>query len=167
VNAYLYYDSPLGRMLLVADDDAVCGVYFAGQKYEKSVAPSWRDGSANAALLQCRRELAEYFDGTRTEFTFATNPRGTPFARAVWREIARVPYGQTITYGELARAVGGTANPRAVGFATGHNPVSVAIPCHRIVGANGSLTGYAGGLDKKSALLTLESRRRYDDTQRR
>lgn len=157
MNSYLYYDSPLGRMLLVSDDDAICGISFVGQKYEKAVAPKWQDGALHAILLRCRHELTEYFEGARTEFAFAMNPQGTPFARAVWREIARVPYGRTVAYGELARAVGGTAYPRAVGFATGHNPISIAIPCHRIVGANGSLTGYAGGLEKKSALLDLES----------
>lgn len=144
-------------MLLVSDDDAICGIYFVGQKYEKSIAPTWQDGASHAILLQCRGELTAYFAGTRSTFEFAMRPQGTPFARAVWREIARVPHGRTIAYGELARAVGGAANPRAVGFATGHNPISIAIPCHRIVGANGSLTGYAGGLEKKRALLDLES----------
>jgi methylated-DNA-[protein]-cysteine S-methyltransferase len=154
---YRYYQSKLGRMLVVASKDAITGLYFTGQKYYKAVEPSWIAGDTHEPLTQCARELDEYFAGKRTTFTFRMDPQGTAFQRAVWRGIASVPYGETISYAQLSRRVGAPANARAAGTATGRNPISIAIPCHRIVGSNGNLTGYAGGLDKKSALLDLES----------
>ena len=153
---YDYYHSPRGRMLLVADHRALTGVYFTGQKYHPRVDKEWTRADTHAPLRQAKRELSEYFDGKRIRFTVKIAPQGTPFQRAVWKAIAAVPFGHTIAYGELAQRAGYRGSARAAGAATGRNPVSIIVPCHRIVGSNGSLTGYAGGLTKKRALLELE-----------
>jgi len=153
---YDYYQSPRGRILLVADDQALTGVYFAGQKYHPRINGKWRRADRHEPLRQAKRELSEYFDGKRTRFTIKLAPQGTPFQRAVWKAIAGVRFGQTIAYAELAARAGYPGSARAAGAATGRNPISIIVPCHRIVGSNGSLTGYAGGLAKKRALLALE-----------
>ena len=157
----LYYDytrSPHGRMLLVADEKALTSVSFAGQKYAPRIAKDWQRGRSHAPLLKAKRELAEYFAGRRKRFSVRLAPRGTPFQRKVWRAIAGVGFGKTIAYAELARRAGRPGSARAAGAATGRNPLGIIVPCHRIVGSNGSLTGYAGGLAKKRALLELEAR---------
>lgn len=151
------YESPYGNMLVVASTEALVGLYFVGQKYFPRHNPEWREDADAAPIAQTIRELDEYFGGERTRFDVPLAPHGTSFQRAVWKGIASVPYGETITYGELARRAGFPGNARAAGAATGQNPIGVIVPCHRIVGANGSLTGYAGGLDKKRALLALEA----------
>lgn len=153
---YDYYQSPRGRILLVADDRALTGLYFAGQKYHPRIDKKWKRADKHEPLRQAKRELSEYFDGKRTQFTVELAPQGTPFQRAVWKSIAGVGFGQTIAYAELARRAGRPGSARAAGAATGRNPISIIVPCHRIVGSNGSLTGYAGGLAKKRALLALE-----------
>lgn len=144
--------------MLVADDQALTGVYFAGQKYHPRIDKKWKRADKHKPLRQAKRELSEYFDGKRTQFSVKLAPQGTPFQRAVWKSIASVEFGQTIAYGELAERAGYPGSARAAGAATGRNPISIIVPCHRIVGSNGSLTGYAGGLAKKRALLTLEGR---------
>ena len=152
---YDTFDSPQGRMLLVATDKGLCGAYFKGQKY----FPATRDGkrAPNHALLrQAKRELREYFSGKRKRFDVPLAPEGTPFQQAVWKAIAAVRFGNTISYGELARRARHAGSARAAGAATGRNPLGIIVPCHRILGSNGSLTGYAGGLSRKRALLALE-----------
>ena len=153
---YDFYDSPQGRMLLVATEKGVSGVYFARQKYFPERKKEWRRDPAHAPLKQVKRELREYFAGRRRQFNVALAPEGTPFQRSVWKAIAKVAFGRTISYGELARRAGEPGSARAAGAATGRNPISVIVPCHRIMGADGSLTGYAGGLGRKRALLALE-----------
>jgi len=155
-----YYDictSPYGDMLLVAEDEGLSGVYFDGQKYLPQIEPEWRRDARHAPLRQAKRELAEYFGGERKRFETALAPEGTPFQRSVWKAISTVGFGEIITYSELACRAGCTGSARAAGAATGRNPISVIVPCHRIVGSNGSLTGYAGGLGRKRALLALEA----------
>ncbi len=154
---YDFYDSPQGQMLLVAGDEGLSGVYFDGQKYHPRVASQWRRDAGHAPLRQARRELAEYFGGERKRFDTPLAAEGTVFQRSVWKAIASVGFGETITYGELARRAGCPGSARAAGAATGRNPIGIIVPCHRILGSNGSLTGYAGGLDRKRALLALES----------
>jgi len=156
--SYDHFTSPQGRMLLVADDKALTAVCFVGQKYAPRVAADWKRDGAHALLRQAKRELAEYFAGKRTRFSVKLAPHGTPFQRSVWKAIASVGFGKTIAYAELARRAGRPGSARAAGAATGRNPIGVIVPCHRIVGSNGSLTGYAGGLAKKRALLALEAR---------
>lgn len=154
---YDFYESPYGRMLLVANEEGLCGVYFSGQKYYPRVeSPSRRDAQ-HATLRRAKRELAEYFGGARKRFELALAPEGTPFQHSVWKAISSVGFGQTISYAELATRAGRPGSARAAGAATGRNPIGIIVPCHRIVGSNGSLTGYAGGLDRKRALLALES----------
>lgn len=152
--------SPLGEILLVANErgDALAGLYLARQKYYPAVPAAWHEAPRLPVFREAIQQLREYFAGTRTRFELPLDPAGTPFQRKVWREIAKVPCGTTISYTELARRCGRPAAVRAVGAATGRNPMTVIVPCHRIVGRDGSLTGYAGGLDRKTILLELEGR---------
>jgi methylated-DNA-[protein]-cysteine S-methyltransferase len=154
---YDLYESPHGQILLSATGAGLAGVYFSGQKYFPKDGAQWRRDERNALLRQTKKELAEYFAGTRKRFEVALDPSGTPFQHAVWNAISGVGYGETISYGELAQRAGAAGRARAVGAATGRNPIGVIVPCHRIVGADGSLTGYAGGLERKRALLALEA----------
>lgn len=153
-------DSPLGPLTLVAEGDALVGVYLAGQAHrpadERFGAPAPDD---DATLAAAATELAEYFAGRRTSFTVPLRPAGTAFQHAVWDAIAAIPYGRTATYGELAQELGRPTAVRAVGAAVGRNPLTIVVPCHRVVGAHGALTGYAGGLDRKRTLLALEATR--------
>ena len=150
------FDTPHGMMLVTATGKGLAGVYFRGQKHFPKKR-EWRRDARHPVLRQARRELAEYFAGKRRRFDVALDPRGTVFQRSIWKAIAKVGYGKTLTYGELAQRAGFPGSARAAGAATGRNPLSVIVPCHRIMGANGSLTGYAGGLSRKRALLELES----------
>jgi methylated-DNA-[protein]-cysteine S-methyltransferase len=154
---YDTFDSPYGGMLLAASERGLSGVYFNRQKYHPKRGAGWQHAPDNAHLKKAKKQLAEYFAGKRRDFDLALDPAGSSFQKRVWKEIAGVPYGETISYGELARRAGFPEGARAAGAATGRNPIGIVVPCHRIVGANGKLTGYAGGLDKKRALLALES----------
>jgi methylated-DNA-[protein]-cysteine S-methyltransferase len=154
---YDFYESPHGQMLLVARAEGLSGVYFEGQKYHPRLGAEWRRDAQHALLRQAKRELAEYFGGERRHFETTLAPEGTPFQQLVWQAISTVAFGTTITYGELAQRAGLPGSARAAGAATGRNPLTIIVPCHRIVGANGALTGYAGGLSRKRALLALEA----------
>ncbi len=155
----VYFDcmpSPLGEMVLASDGDALTGAWFDGQRYQPRLGPAWQRRPDLPLLRRAAVELAEYFAGERIVFSVPLAPVGTPFQRDVWRAIAGVPYGATIAYRDLAARAGRPASIRAAGTATGRNPLSIIVPCHRIVGADGALTGYAGGLARKRALLALE-----------
>ncbi|CAM5531863.1 methylated-DNA--[protein]-cysteine S-methyltransferase [Streptomyces aurantiogriseus] len=148
-------DSPYGPLTLVADDGVLCGLYMTEQRHrppQESFGP--RDDTFFGAAEE---QLEAYFAGELKEFTLELRLHGTPFQRAVWSELRKIPYGETRTYGELAEALGNPTASRAVGLANGKNPVGIIVPCHRVVGASGSLTGYGGGLDRKRRLLNLES----------
>lgn len=165
-----HYDrvaTPLGSMLLATDGIALTGAWFDGQRYLPSIDPDWQRRDDHAVLRRAAAMLDEYFAGKRTRFELPMAPAGTAFQRAVWNSIAAVPYGETIAYRDLAAAAGRPASIRAAGAATGRNPLSIFIPCHRIVGTDGTLTGYAGGLDRKRALLLLERRNRLGESARR
>jgi methylated-DNA-[protein]-cysteine S-methyltransferase len=153
---YCLTPSPLGNVLLVANGDALCGVYFDDQKYLPPIDPAWQEDDGLAVLRVAHSQLAQYFAGSRKRFELPLAPNGTSFQRAVWNTIAQVPWGETLTYAELALRAGRPGSARAAGAATGRNPLSIVVPCHRIVGSDGSLTGYAGGLDRKQKLLALE-----------
>ena len=155
--AYDTYQSPQGPMLIAATPKGLAGVYFKGQKHFPKRL-EWRRDPRHPVLRKARRELAEYFAGKRKRFEVRLDPAGTPFQRSVWKQIAKVGFGKTLTYGELAKRAGHPGSARAAGAATGRNPLGIFVPCHRIMGANGSLTGYAGGLQRKRALLALEGR---------
>jgi len=150
--------SPLGTMLLVASGDALTGIHFEGERYQPAIGAAWTRTANHPLLRAAAAQLDEYFAGRRTRFLLPLAPVGTPFQRAVWKAIAAVPFGATIAYRELAARVGRPGSIRAAGTATGRNPWTIVVPCHRIVGANGALTGYAGGLERKQALLALEAR---------
>ena len=156
-----HYDSPLGGILLAADEIGLTGLWFDGQKYFARDLPAERVEQNTPALSEAKRWLDIYFTGREPDFTPPLHPIGSAFRRDVWEMLLQIPYGQTITYGGIARQLAAKRGlPRlsaqAVGGAVGHNEISVIIPCHRVVGTNGSLTGYAGGIEKKIKLLELE-----------
>lgn len=156
-----HYDSPLGGILLAADETGLRGLWFDGQKYFARDLSAERIEQDTPALAEAKRWLNIYFAGKEPDFTPPLHPAGSAFRQSVWEILLKIPYGQTVTYGDIARQLAakrGLANmsAQAVGGAVGHNEISVIIPCHRVVGTNGSLTGYAGGIDKKIKLLELE-----------
>ena len=148
------YPSALGGIVLACDGDCLTGLWFEGQRYFPPIPDgAFADGPL-PVFAQTERWLDLYFRGIAPDFTPPLRMDAAPFRRAVWEYLLTIPYGRTVTYGEIARAVGGS--PRAVGGAVGRNPISLIVPCHRVVGADGSLTGYAGGLARKLRLLSLE-----------
>jgi len=150
-------DSPLGPLHLAADARGLVGVWFTGQKHYDGPEPGWTQDDRQPLLIEAAAQLRDWFAGRGRDFDLPLAPRGTAFQQAVWREIARVGWGRTRSYGEVATAIGRPAAVRAVGAATGRNPISLIVPCHRLVGRDGALTGYAGGLDRKRALLAFEA----------
>ena len=154
-----HYDSPLGGMLLAADEVGLTGLWFEGQKYFADTLPQEHVQRETPVLAETRRWLDVYFSGREPDFLPPLHPLGSPFRQAVWRLLLEIPYGTVTTYGALARTLRGqgiSAAAQAVGGAVGHNPISILIPCHRVVGSDGSLTGYAGGVANKQFLLELE-----------
>lgn len=154
------YDSPLGRILLAADGEGLTGLWFEGQKYYAAGLEAEHEERETPILRSAKAWLDAYFAGIVPKTEVPLHPSGTAFQLAVWSALREIPRGQTVTYGSLAEALtrqrGTPASPRAVGGAVGHNPISILIPCHRVLGAGGRLTGYAGGVEKKAALLKLE-----------
>ena len=155
------YKSEIGDILLAADEIGLTGLWFTGQKYFANTLPKDYISQETPVLTEAKKWLDVYFSGQEPKFTPPLHPDGTVFRHAVWEILLQIPYGETITYGEIARRLANAKNvahmsAQAVGGAVGHNEVSIIIPCHRVVGTNGSLTGYAGGIDKKIALLKLE-----------
>lgn len=158
---HLVIESPLGPVLIAGQDGAVTGLWFEDQRYAPTperLGPRVLPGE-DPLLDEAARQLTDYLAGKRQEFDLPLAPVGTPRQRAVWDALLRIPHGEVTTYGALAREVGSPRAAQSVGQAVGHNPISIVIPCHRVLGANGSMTGYAGGLERKRALLTLEGYR--------
>ncbi|MEU8795241.1 methylated-DNA--[protein]-cysteine S-methyltransferase [Streptomyces sp. NPDC048643] len=152
---HMVIDSPYGPLTLVADDGVLCGLYMVGQRHRPQEETfGERDDTLFGDVTE---QLDAYFAGELKEFTVELRLAGTPFQRSVWDRLRRIPYGETRSYGELADTLGNLGASRAVGLANGKNPVGIIVPCHRVVGANGSLTGYGGGLDRKQRLLDFES----------
>jgi methylated-DNA-[protein]-cysteine S-methyltransferase len=147
-------DSPVGPLTLVADGAALVGLYFDGHLRPPRLAD--RGPRADDGFDAAVRQLGEYFAGTRREFDLELAPRGSAFEEKVWALLTKIPYGETRTYGQLAADLGDPGGAQAVGNANGWNPISIVVPCHRVVGTSGSLTGYAGGLRRKRFLLSLE-----------
>ncbi|AKM31892.1 cysteine methyltransferase [Pandoraea faecigallinarum] len=143
-------------MLLVANGEALTGVYFSRQKHFPEDGHTRLDGDGLAVLNATKQQLDEYFHDGRRLFELDLAPEGTPFQKSVWDALRRIPFGETRSYGDLAHALGDANKSRAVGAANGRNPISVIVPCHRVIGADGTLTGYAGGLERKLTLLSLE-----------
>ena len=159
---YIYcYDSPLGPIHMASDGEALIGLWLEGQKYfAQTLGPEVQEADL-PIFHQTAAWLDAYFAGKVPEVAIPMHLKGTPFQMEVWEILCQIPYGQTITYGQIARQIAAkrgrkTMSAQAVGGAVGRNPISIIVPCHRVMGADGSLTGYAGGVDKKMALLTLE-----------
>jgi len=151
---YTWMESPLGKLLLATDEDRLIELAFADGRTPPIVDPSWTEGGA--WLREPVRQLKAFFKGDLRDFDLSLKPTGTPFQQRVWTLLREIPFGETISYGELARRIGNPAASRAVGLANGSNPIAIVIPCHRVIGSNGKLTGYGGGLDNKRWLIDFE-----------
>lgn len=159
VTSHLVVDSPVGPLTLVSDGRHLTGVYFTEHRHAPGdVGPQVTAHDAPAVLHATAEQLAEYFAGTRTEFDLPLAAAGTDFQHRVWALLRGIPYGQTRSYGQLATELGQPGASRAVGLANGRNPVSIVVPCHRVIGSSGAITGYGGGVERKQALLDLERR---------
>ncbi|GLQ46333.1 methylated-DNA--protein-cysteine methyltransferase [Dyella lipolytica] len=160
----IWYDplpTPIGDLLLVADAQGLREVWFETGRHRKSPDPTWHHDPSK--LVFARRQLDEYFAGERQMFDLPLHPLGTPFQLDVWHALAKIPYGATVSYGEMARRIGQPLAVRAVGAANGRNPLPIVLPCHRVIGSDGSLTGFGGGLPTKRFLLALEDRVLHGD----
>ncbi len=155
---YTFLPSPIGELTVVGDGASLTGLYLGPEhRWAPPIGPDWvHTGSDDGPFAETSRQLERYFDGRLREFALPLAPTGTPFQLRVWAALAALPYGATATYGELAASLGAPSASRAVGLANGRNPISIIVPCHRVIGANGNLTGYGGGLDRKRTLLDLE-----------
>jgi methylated-DNA-[protein]-cysteine S-methyltransferase len=154
------FQSPLGRIIMAATDKGLAGVWFEGQRHlpeELVTGSGWPEDAGHPVLEKTGRQLKDYFGGQRTHFDLPLDlSGGTAFQQTVWQVLLAIPQGGTCSYGDVSKRIGNPAAVRAVAAAIGRNPVSIIVPCHRVLGTNGSLTGYAGGLDRKAALLKLE-----------
>jgi methylated-DNA-[protein]-cysteine S-methyltransferase len=151
---YTVLESPVGPLMLAGDDAVLRELWFLQGRQRMAPNPAWTESAR--AFAESTRQLKAYFAGRLKAFTVAVDPGGTLFQSKVWRALQEIPYGETISYGELARRIGDPRAVRAVGMANGANPISIIIPCHRVIGAGGALVGYGGGLPTKRALLALE-----------
>ena len=149
---YFAYETAFGKILVVSDGSAITALYV-----KDMAIPNGRN-EADALTDRVAEQLEEYFSGKRKEFDIPLHPQGTDFQRSVWKELQRIPYGETISYKQMAINIGNPKACRAVGLANNKNPISIIIPCHRVIGSNGALVGYGGGLDMKRKLLDLEKK---------
>jgi methylated-DNA-[protein]-cysteine S-methyltransferase len=156
MTCYTVIGSSIGKLTLAAEDRRLTAILFARRDGSADVDAYWRRDDADPVLQRAREQLEAYFGGQRTSFDLPLAPAGTEFQRSVWDALLKVPFGVTSTYGALAALLGRPTGARAVGAAVGANPIPIVIPCHRIIGKDGSLTGFAGGLERKSILLKLE-----------
>jgi methylated-DNA-[protein]-cysteine S-methyltransferase len=162
---FLTMPSPVGELTLAATEAGLAAVYFERHQYGHSarerrnwIRDSGRDGAASRVLACARDQLTEYFAGQRRSFDLPLDATGTPFQHQVWAQLRKIPFGTTTSYGDLARRIGDPGKARAVGAANGRNPISIVVPCHRVIGADGSLTGFGGGIERKRWLLAHEAR---------
>jgi methylated-DNA-[protein]-cysteine S-methyltransferase len=153
---YTYLPSPIGPLLARAEGSLVSGLFMPGHQGQPQPEQAWIE--SDEPFRELREQMEAYFDGRLHEFELPLRMAGTPFQRRVWQELVKIPFGTTITYAQLAARIGQPSAARAVGHANSRNPISIVVPCHRVIGADGSLTGYAGGLDKKRWLLEFERR---------
>lgn len=157
--AYCMVPSPVGELLITATSEGLRTIYWEKEWQSwKAVPAEWSKNPKHPHLSLAKRELTEYFAGKRRDFTVALDVTGTVFQKRVWRELAKIPFGATISYGEQAKRIGDKKKARAVGGANGRNPISIIVPCHRVIGSNGSLTGFGGGMTHKKFLLEHERR---------
>jgi methylated-DNA-[protein]-cysteine S-methyltransferase len=151
---YTHIESPAGTLLLAAGEKGLQLISFPEGRHARRPEPGWRED--RKPLQSTISQLSAYFAGRLQDFDLTLDPHGTPFQLSVWKRLTEIPYGETISYGEMARRIGNPAASRAVGLANGSNPIPIVIPCHRVIGSNGKLTGYGGGLPTKEKLLALE-----------
>jgi methylated-DNA-[protein]-cysteine S-methyltransferase len=154
---YTVFENPLGPLLLMSDGTSLTGLHTDNDKHRPAIRPDWVRDDNVPPFAQAIAQLRAYFDGELTEFDLPLAPQGTEFQMRVWRELCNIPFGETISYAELARRIGRPTASRAVGHSNARNPISIIVPCHRVIGADKSLTGYAGGLERKRMLLALEA----------
>jgi methylated-DNA-[protein]-cysteine S-methyltransferase len=156
--AWKYMKSPIGKLKLVASSEGLVAVLWQNDRPSRVRLVDLIEDEANPTLAEAERQLGEYFAGKRKEFSIALDMRGTPFQKDVWEALLAIPFGETRSYGQLAKQLGNPQAMRAVGAANGRNPISIIVPCHRVIGSTGKLTGFAGGLDTKADLLNLEQK---------
>ncbi|MFY9222646.1 MAG: methylated-DNA--[protein]-cysteine S-methyltransferase [Blastocatellia bacterium] len=154
---YKYFSSPIGKILLTSDGNSLTGLYMESYKPDPNILEQWVANDSIEPFPKVVEQLTAYFAGQLTKFDLPISMSGTQFQQQVWQELTKIPYGKTISYKELAVRIGNIKAVRAVGLANGRNPISIIVPCHRVIGANGSLTGYGGGLPRKKVLLDLEN----------
>ena len=155
---YKFIASPIGKLKLVASDRGLVAILWEKENPRRVRLPEMAEDADHPMLIETQQQLGEYFAGTRRSFAIPLDMRGTRFQNDVWQALLAIPFGETRTYGELARQLGNPNATRAVGAANGRNPISIVVPCHRVIGASGKLTGFAGGLEVKAHLLGLEGR---------
>lgn len=153
---FTFYESPIQSLRLVSDGRSLLGLYMMSEKHGLTPPSDWLEDETVAPFLETKQQLTAYFAGSLTEFDLPLQMSGTPFQQQVWQALKIIPYGTTLSYGELAQQIGQPTASRAVGLSNGRNPVSIVVPCHRVIGANGKLTGYGGGLERKQWLLDHE-----------
>ena len=155
---YTTFESPVGPLLLLSDATSLTGLHTDNDKHRPAVQPDWVRDDYAVPFAEVKAQLRAYFEGRLTTFDLPLAAQGTEFQMTVWRELRNIPFGETISYAELARRIGRPTASRAVGHSNARNPISIIVPCHRVIGADKSLTGYAGGLDRKRMLLALEAK---------
>ncbi|NET31522.1 MAG: methylated-DNA--[protein]-cysteine S-methyltransferase [Cyanothece sp. SIO1E1] len=153
---FTFYESPIQTLRLVSDGRSLIGLYMRSEKHHLVPQSDWVEADTTAPFLEAKQQLTAYFAGSLTTFELPLQLQGTPFQQQVWAALKTIPYGITLSYGELAQQIGKPNASRAVGLANGRNPVSIIVPCHRVIGANGKLTGYGGGIERKQWLLNHE-----------
>jgi methylated-DNA-[protein]-cysteine S-methyltransferase len=154
--SFIHMESPVGPLLLAGDESGLRQINFPRNGKPADPDPEWKEDASQ--FSEIKRQLQAYFAGELVDFNMQLAPEGTPFQQKCWDQLCKIPYGETISYGELARRIGNPNASRAVGLANGSNPIPIIIPCHRVIGSNGKLTGYGGGLPIKQKLLALEKR---------
>ena len=157
ISSYKYFDSPIGKLKLVASETGLIAILWENDNPRRVPLKDLVEDNEHRILLETERQLKEYFAGQRSEFSIPLDMRGTTFQKDVWRALQAIPFGKTLSYGEIAKQIGRPAACRAVGAANGRNPISIVVPCHRVIGSSGKLTGFAGGLHVKGRLLKLEA----------
>ncbi|MEK7832126.1 MAG: methylated-DNA--[protein]-cysteine S-methyltransferase [Acidobacteriota bacterium] len=157
---YTQIESPIERILITSDGESLTGLHMVEHRHYEVLTDDWKLDDAVKPFAETRKQMAAYFAGELTEFDLPLAMHGTEFQQQVWQELRSIPFGVTISYGQLAQRVGNPNSSRAVGAANGRNPISIIIPCHRVIGSNGKLTGYGGGMERKEWLLAHESKRR-------
>jgi methylated-DNA-[protein]-cysteine S-methyltransferase len=155
--SYKFLDSPVGKLKLVASETGLIAVLWENDNPQRVPLSDLVEDNSQSILLEAERQLKEYFAGERRSFSIPLDMRGTPFQKDVWRALQAIPFGETLSYGQIANQLGRPSASRAVGAANGRNPISIVVPCHRVIGSTGKLTGFAGGLETKAHLLNLET----------